>query len=105
MRSEDLKLLKEALLQLRAEGPQRSTIGICGNLKYMLERTEYRGTSVFSWVSAKAYLWPELSVHPAEYPIGDLSTLSWSPNDEFGARRLRFLDYLIECVDLQGAKQ
>ena len=99
----DLKLLKEAMLKLRADGPVRPGLGICANLTSMLASTPYLGSNPYLWVASCTYFWPELNGRPVDYPIGDLSLASWDPEDEFGARRLRFLDYLIKCADLQGA--
>lgn len=101
MKIEELILIKGALLKLRAEGPQCLTVGICGNLRAILS-LGYFGGNVYSWVMHQAAEWPELDGRSFCFPIGDWRTVSWDPKSEFGARRLRFLDYLIERVDMQG---
>lgn len=97
MCDENLLPIKRALLQLRAEGPKHPKVGICGNLRGILG-PEYYGRNLYPWVAEQAAKWPELNGRSSYYPIGDISNISWNPEDKCGARRYRFLDYLIECA-------
>ena len=96
------KELHEALVRLKAEGPDVLRFGICYAVDVALgEGARFR-------VIELCAEWPEStgsSQHPVPYGLHDGWTnisafgreeIMWNPDHPYGAARLRLLDWLIE---------